>query len=32
VTDLSIDYLKWDRPRGSYPDKDGQYVMVVPIR
>ena len=32
VTDLSIDYLKWDRPRGSYPDKDGQYVMVVPIQ
>ncbi|HEX7473100.1 MAG TPA: lipid II flippase MurJ [Candidatus Limnocylindrales bacterium] len=32
VSDLSIDYLKWDRPRGSYPDKNGRYVLVVPVQ
>lgn len=31
VADLKIDYLKWRRPTGRYPDKDGQYVLVVPI-
>ncbi len=31
VADLSIDFLPWKRPRGTYPDKDGLYVMVVPI-
>ena len=31
VGDLSIDYLPWKRPRGSYPDKDGLYVLVVPV-
>jgi hypothetical protein len=31
VYDLDIDYLPWKRPRGSYPDKDGLYVLVVPV-
>jgi putative peptidoglycan lipid II flippase len=31
VYDLDIDYLPWKRPRGSYPDKDGLYVLVVPL-
>jgi putative peptidoglycan lipid II flippase len=31
VSDLDIDYLPWKRPRGSYPDKDGVYVLVVPV-
>ncbi len=31
VEDLSDDFLAWKRPRGSYPDKDGKYVVVVPV-
>ena len=31
VDDLSIDYLPWKRPKGTYPDKDGKYVLVVPV-
>ncbi len=31
VDDLSVDFLPWKRPRGSYPDKDGKYVVVVPV-
>ena len=31
ATDLSIDYLPWKRPRGSYPEKNGLYVLVVPV-
>jgi hypothetical protein len=31
VYDLDIDYLPWKRPRGTYPDKDGLYVLVVPV-
>ncbi len=25
-------YLKWKRPEGSYPDRDGLYIAVVPTR
>jgi hypothetical protein len=31
VADLSVDFLPWKRPRGSYPRKDGLYVIVVPV-
>jgi hypothetical protein len=31
VADLSVDFLPWKRPRGSYPSKDGLYVVVVPV-
>lgn len=31
VSDLAPDFLPWKRPRGSYPDKNGQYVIVVPV-
>ena len=27
---LREDYLKWRRPTGRYPGKDGQYVLVLP--
>lgn len=25
------DYLPWRRPTGRYPDKDGRYVLIVPV-
>jgi len=31
ATDLWIYYLPWKRPRGSYPEKNGLYVLVVPV-
>lgn len=30
VADLSDDFLPWHRPKGSYPDKNGKYVIVIP--
>ena len=32
VSALDQDYLPWKRSRGTYPDKDGRYVMVIPVR
>lgn len=31
VASLPDDFLPWKRPRGSYPDKDGQFVIVIPV-
>jgi hypothetical protein len=31
VRDLAADYLPWKRPTGPYPEKDGQFVVVVPV-
>ena len=31
VEDLHIDFLPWRRPTHRYPDKDGQYVLVLPV-
>jgi hypothetical protein len=31
VAALAEDYLRWKRPTGRYPGKDGKYVMVVPV-
>jgi hypothetical protein len=31
VKQLREDYLKWRRPTGRYPGKDGKYVMVLPV-
>jgi hypothetical protein len=28
---MSEDYLPWRRPTGRYPDKDGRYVLIVPM-
>jgi hypothetical protein len=28
---ISIDYRKYRRPREVHPDKDGQYVLIVPV-
>lgn len=25
-------FLKWKRPEGKYPDRDGKYIIVVPTR
>ena len=31
VEDLRVDFLRYNRPRHDYPDKDGQFVMIVPL-
>ena len=31
VSRLDEDYLPWKRRLGSYPDKNGKYVLVVPV-
>jgi hypothetical protein len=31
VKQLREDYLKWRRPTGKYPGKDGKYVLVIPV-
>ena len=31
VEALPEDFLPWKRPRGSYPDKDGKFVIVIPV-
>ena len=31
VAKLKEDYLRWRRPTGPYPDKDGKFVLVVPV-
>ncbi|MEA2623532.1 MAG: hypothetical protein QOH61_2442 [Chloroflexota bacterium] len=28
---LPIDYLPWRRPTGRYPNKDGRFVLVLPV-
>ena len=30
VSALPRDYLPWKRPSGTYPDKDGKFVLVIP--
>jgi hypothetical protein len=32
VSRLSRDFLPWKRPRGHYPDKDGRFVIILPVR
>ncbi len=31
IEDLGIDFLKYRRPRESHPDKDGQFVLILPL-
>jgi hypothetical protein len=31
VSDLAADYLPWKRPTARYPEKDGQFVLVLPV-
>ncbi len=31
VDDLSVDFLPWKRPLGTYPRKTGNFVTVIPI-
>jgi hypothetical protein len=31
VDRLSEDYLRWRRPTVRYPEKDGRYVLIVPV-
>jgi hypothetical protein len=30
VSRLDEDYLRWRRPTVRYPEKDGQFVLVLP--
>ena len=32
VARLAEDYLPWRRPDVTYPDKDGNYILVLPVR
>lgn len=32
VKDLPIDFKPWKRPQARYPDKDGKFVVVIPVR
>ena len=32
VKDLPIDYKPWKRPQARYPEKDGKFVIVIPVR
>lgn len=29
-SEMTRNYLKWKRPEGHYPDRDGKYIIVVP--
>lgn len=31
VNRLPPDYLPWKRPLGSYPDKNGKFVFIIPV-
>lgn len=31
VSRLKEDYLPWRRPTGRYPEKDGKFVIVIPV-
>jgi hypothetical protein len=31
-TSMRINYLPWKRPEGSYPDRDGLFIAVVPTK
>jgi hypothetical protein len=28
--EMERNFLRWDRPEGAYPDRDGKYIAVVP--
>ena len=28
--EMERNYLRWERPEGAYPDRDGKYIAVVP--
>lgn len=30
MAEMERNYLPWDRPEGAYPDRDGQFIAVVP--
>jgi hypothetical protein len=30
LANLQRNFLPWDRPEGSYPDRDGKFILVVP--
>jgi hypothetical protein len=32
VEEMAVDYLPWQRPEGSYPDRDGKFIAVVPTQ
>jgi hypothetical protein len=32
VGKLAEDYFPWRRPTRHYPDKDGMFVLVIPVK
>ena len=28
--EMERNFLRWDRPEGAYPDRDGKFIAVVP--
>ncbi len=30
VAEMTENYLRWARPEGSYPGRDGKFIAVVP--
>ncbi len=30
LSEIKRNFLQWQRPEGSYPDRDGKYLIVVP--
>jgi hypothetical protein len=30
TAEMERNYLRWDRPEGKYPDRDGKYLAIVP--
>jgi hypothetical protein len=30
LDEMRRNFLQWQRPEGSYPDRDGKYIVVVP--
>ncbi len=30
LAEIKRNFLQWDRPEGSYPDRDGKYIVVIP--
>ncbi len=30
MADLAVNFLPWKRPEGTYPDRDGKFIVVIP--
>jgi hypothetical protein len=30
LAEIKRNFLQWERPEGSYPERDGKYIVIVP--